>query len=104
MSSTRSELLTQELMEALKTLQKRVEILKPKEDSEESGSSESKTEQKSEECSKNKWKDALVNFSHTLNLLIGMCENALLNAKDSENNDKDKDEKSQATEQKETNE
>ena len=97
MSSTRAELLTQPLLEALKTLQKRVEILKPKEESEEStASSNSSSEAKdqaqqlpklsktSEESTssagsgaKNKWKDALIMFSHTINLLINMCENAL---------------------------
>ena len=34
-------------------------------------------ENSSNAASKNKWKDTLLNFLHTLNLLIGMCENAL---------------------------
>ena len=34
-------------------------------------------ENSSNTASKNKWKDTLLNFLHTLNLLIGMCENAL---------------------------
>merc|ERR1719382_1124420 len=35
-------------------------------------------------ASKNKWKDMLLNFLHTLNLLIGMCENALNTKEDIE--------------------
>merc|ERR1711971_1050107 len=93
-SSTRGELLTEQLMEALKTLKKRVELQQPKENDEKSEKSSSDSgaadqpppnkvtktsdqENSSSAASKNKWKDTLLNFLHTLNLLIGMCENAL---------------------------
>merc|ERR1719273_1940243 len=76
-SSTRGELLTQALMEALKTLKKRVELQQPKENDEKSESSSVDLDQQpspkvaktspdqdtsSSTASKNKWKDMLLNF------------------------------------------
>merc|ERR1712008_521733 len=98
-SSTRGELLTQALMEALKTLKKRVELQQPKENDEKLEYSPSDLDQQpspkvaktspdqdtsSSTASKNNWKDMLLNFLHTLNLLIGMCENALNTKEDIE--------------------
>ena len=71
-------------MEALKTLKVRVETLKSKEDEKKNENNANKANEppakmskNSEENAKQKWKDSLVMFLHTLNLLIGMCENAL---------------------------
>ena len=105
-SSTRGELLTEPLMEALKTLKSRVSVLletvKPKEEDEAKKSVGDETDQEScsrkrrssEEASntppvkvpamtkkqtedKSKWKESLGMFLNTLNLLIGMCESSL---------------------------
>jgi len=108
-SSTRGELLTQALMEALKTLKTRVEIQQSKETDEKSAENSSvsscdstsnpdsqpppkvaKTSNDQDSTTsnvtsgKNKWKDMLLNFLHTLNLLIGMCENALNTKEDTD--------------------
>ena len=102
-SSTRSELLTEPLMEALKTLKSRISVLletvQPKEE-EDSKKPDDNDNEKSRKrrCSedapntppvkvpamskkqtedKSKWKESLVMFLNTLNLLIGMCESSL---------------------------
>ena len=102
-SSTRSELLTEPLMEALKTLKSRISVLletvqpKEEEDSKKPDDNENEKSRK-RRCSedapntppvkvpamskkqtedKSKWKESLVMFLNTLNLLIGMCESSL---------------------------
>jgi hypothetical protein len=83
-SSTRSELLTEPLMEALKILKNRVSSLlatvtdsteeKDEKTDEKVGSNKASAAGNSK--SEDKLKESLVMFLHTLNLLIGMCENA----------------------------
>jgi len=117
-SSTRGELLTIALMEALKTLKARVESLKLKEEeksvektvgnsSAESGATKNSppptkvSKPNDESAFKNKWKDSLIMFLHTLNLLIGMCENALNTKEETKTEESDgKDEKAAENDEK----
>ena len=121
-SSTRGELLTEPLMEALKTLKSRISVLletaqpskedqedsKTPDDNETDGSSRKRrcsedppntppvkvpamTKKQTED--KTKWKESLVMFLNTLNLLIGMCESSLSlpTTKDDKNDDENND-------------
>merc|ERR1712062_322308 len=133
-SSTRGELLTEPLMEALKTLKSRISVLletaqpskedqedsKTPDDNETDGSSRKRrcsedppntppvkvpamTKKQTED--KTKWKESLVMFLNTLNLLIGMCESSLSlpttkdDKNDDENNDDDDNNKKDKTEE-----
>ena len=131
-SSTRGELLTEPLMEALKTLKSRISVLletaqpskEDQEDSKKPDDNETDASSRKRRCSedppntppvkvpamtkkqtedKTKWKESLVMFLNTLNLLIGMCESSLslptTKDKNDENDDDDNNKKDNKEEQ-----
>ncbi len=113
-SSTRTEILTDNLLDALKTLKTRanstMETIKAIEEADKSDDDEKQDEDKIEPPpakklknreaeERSKLKDTVITFVHTLNLLINMCENALStssttdakNEEDQENHDMSKE-------------
>jgi len=131
-SSTRGELLTEPLMEALKTLKSRISVLletaqpskEDQEDSKKPDDNETDASSRKRRCSEDppntppvkvpamtkkqtedqtKWKESLVMFLNTLNLLIGMCESSLslptTKDKNDENDDDDNNKKDNKEEQ-----